>query len=131
MNRNGILGETESLAGRGEAALGDAMGDTTLSVKGRVREAGGEARRAAGKAQDAFQDVADRLSDHASRLSSQAREAAERARVQARKMADNVDPFVHERPYVAIGAGVAVGLLVGLLLAAGRSNVVYVKSPND
>ena len=55
-----------------------------------------------------------------------ARRAYKRTVSGMRAAAHTVDPFVKERPYVALGIGVATGLLLGLLWL-GRPKVIYVR----
>ena len=56
---------------------------------------------------------AERLEDTRLRLSDLQHEGIERARRAAR----DTDEYVHEHPWHAVGAGAALGLLVGVLIA--------------
>ncbi len=97
----------------------------------------GVGRRTAAKAQKIIDKTADRLSagvtvtaDKAQRTAERAADKAQGAAVRAqegfRKATRTVDPIVHERPYALIGAGLTLGLLIGLAFAP-RPRVVYVK----
>jgi ElaB/YqjD/DUF883 family membrane-anchored ribosome-binding protein len=48
-------------------------------------------------------------------LTERARELTKRAK----EAAQGTDEYVHQNPWVAIGAGVAVGVIVGLLIGRG------------
>ncbi len=45
----------------------------------------------------------------------------------AERLARTVDPMVREQPYVAMVAGVIIGLLAGALLFSGGAKVIYIK----
>jgi ElaB/YqjD/DUF883 family membrane-anchored ribosome-binding protein len=46
---------------------------------------------------------------------------------QAQKTADQVEPFVRDQPYLALGAAALTGLMLGLLYAGRGPKIVYIK----
>ncbi|HEY9237065.1 MAG TPA: hypothetical protein VIP08_18715, partial [Phenylobacterium sp.] len=50
-----------------------------------------------------------------------------RIKEQAKVRAEEADVFVHERPYIALGAAALAGFLIGHLMSSSRSNVVYLR----
>ena len=66
------------------------------------------------------------LDETLSDASKRARLAYKRTVSGVRVAADTVDPFVKERPYLAVGFGFAAGILLGVLWL-GRPKVVYVR----
>ncbi len=70
--------------------------------------------------------VIDGLGETLDDAAKRARRAYKRTVSGVRAAAHTVDPFVKERPYVALGIGVATGVLFGLLWL-GRPKVIYVR----
>jgi ElaB/YqjD/DUF883 family membrane-anchored ribosome-binding protein len=82
---------------------------STSTVADRVEAKAGQAKRAA-------RDFVDEASDRASE-----------AYVAARDVAAAVDPFVKDRPYLALGLAVLAGVIFGGLFFARGPKVIYVK----
>ena len=87
-------------------------------------------------AHDVIADAADRLVDASERVSllarqlgGQAADAYGRARVTAREMDSSLQPFVRERPYLALAIAVGVGILLARTFASRGPKVIYVRPP--
>ena len=79
------------------------------------------------KVQTLIGKAADQASASVGKLSDQAKNVYGRAAQTTQKAKDVVDPFVQERPYVALGLAAGAGLLLGLLLSGRGSRVIYVR----
>ena len=87
-------------------------------------------------AHEVIADAADRLVDASERMSLLARDlggraadAYGRARVTAREMDSSLQPFVRERPYLALAIAVGVGILLARTFASRGPKVIYVRPP--
>jgi ElaB/YqjD/DUF883 family membrane-anchored ribosome-binding protein len=129
MNEDIVTGRVAAGVGALEQAAGEAVDSGKLRRKGAVRAAGGHAQAALGSAEDILGDAADRITASFAQLRDQSRAAMDRASAAARAVNATVDPFVRERPYAAVGLGLAVGLLAGLLIAGRGPKIIYVKPP--
>ncbi len=129
MNEDIVKGRAAAGVGSLERAAGEALDSDRLRAKGAVREGAGRSRAALGSAEDILGDVADKVTASFSQLRDQTQGAVDRAAGAARSVRATVDPFVRERPYAAVGLGVAVGLLIGLLMAGRGPKVIYLKPP--
>jgi ElaB/YqjD/DUF883 family membrane-anchored ribosome-binding protein len=49
------------------------------------------------------------------------------AKDRADQVAQRVEPFVHDRPYVALRLAAALGFLIGVHMAGRGSRVIYIK----
>ena len=54
-------------------------------------------------------------------------ERFERARLAASQSRDEVDLFLRDKPYAALGIAAVAGLVVGHVLSSGRPRVIYLK----
>ncbi|HEY5107833.1 MAG TPA: hypothetical protein VII73_13875 [Caulobacteraceae bacterium] len=126
MQDNKTDGAENVVLGKFEAAAGEALGDGEMQLRGAGRQAGGYIQEAAETVQDALSEVADRARAVAARAS----QAYGQVSDAAQGIAGRIDPFVEERPYLAVGLGAAVGLLVGLLIAGRGPKIIYVKPRN-
>lgn len=86
----------------------------------------GVGTKAAAKTGAAIDTTADRLRSGVETIADKAQKAAERTADKVQDVRGKIDPMIAQRPYAAIGAGVAVGLVLGLLLAP-RPRIIYVK----
>ena len=75
------------------------------------------------EAADVAADVANEAGDLIGRIS----DRAATTYAAARDMAQQVDPFVKERPYVALGLAILAGLIIGGLFLPRGPRVIYVK----
>jgi ElaB/YqjD/DUF883 family membrane-anchored ribosome-binding protein len=82
----------------------------------------------AGRLKEKAADLQETISEAAGTAGQRAKGVYAQAAGQYEIAAGQVDPFVRERPYTAIGLAAAAGLLAGLLWAGRGSNVVYLKS---
>ncbi len=87
-------------------------------------------------AHDVLADAAERLVDASERMSVLARQLGGRAadaygkaRVTAQEVDSNLQPFVQQRPYVALAIAAGVGFLLARSLASHRPKVIYVEPP--
>jgi len=72
--------------------------------------------KATDRARAALESATDQVSDAYSRASDKAKD-----------IADTVDPFVQEKPYLSLGLAVLGGFILGLLLAGRGPRTIYVK----
>lgn len=119
MNENRSEGAAKVVLGKFESAVGEAVDDPKLRLKGAGRQAGGRVQEAAGAAQETFGLLGDHARDVAATVSD--------AYGRVSDVAAEIDPFIREKPYLAVAFGIAAGLLAGLLIAGRRPKVVYVK----
>ncbi|HEY3799482.1 MAG TPA: hypothetical protein VGL58_14110 [Caulobacteraceae bacterium] len=84
------------------------MSDLDTAAKATKRAA----KELAGEARGAIENAADRASD---------------TYETARDLADSVDPFVRDRPYLSLAIAGLAGLVIGGLMAPTRPKVIYVK----
>jgi uncharacterized protein YjbJ (UPF0337 family) len=126
MNENTIEGAAKVAEGKLESAIGAALDDDALEARGAGLQAGGQVQRAVGAVQERLGDAVDK----SAAAVSQARAAYERVTDSARDIGDRVDPFVHNRPYAALGLCAAAFLVIGLLIAGRGPRIIYVK-PRD
>jgi ElaB/YqjD/DUF883 family membrane-anchored ribosome-binding protein len=128
MNENSIEGAAQDGIGKVESVAGDVLDNPGLKARGEARRLGGKAQSAVGSAEDGFSDVLDHLSDAVTRVIDQVGDVYDQLTDKAQTVVtDQVDPFVKEKPFVALGLAATVGLLAGLLIAGGRPKVIYVK----
>ncbi len=80
-------------------------------------------------AADRLVDASERISVLARQLSGRAADAYGRARITAREVDSNLQPFVQERPYVALAIAVGVGILLARVFASHGPKVIYVEPP--
>jgi len=89
-------------------------------------------------AHEVISDAADRLVDASERVSLIARQLSDRAadaygkaRVTAREVDSNLQPFIKERPYVALAIAVGVGFLLARTFMSRGPKVIYVEQPTE
>jgi uncharacterized protein YjbJ (UPF0337 family) len=135
MNSDDIEGTIKNYAGAAETKLGNALGNTKMSVngvvdsaKGKAQEVYGKAQDAYGKAQDAYgkvrdkaQELADDAPEYVDRAKEAGRRAAQTGRDYAAKANETVKTQVQEQPVATLLGGVAVGFLLGWLINSRRS----------
>ena len=80
-------------------------------------------------AADRLIDASERISVLARQLSGRAADAYGRARVTAREVDSSLQPFIKERPYVALALAVGVGILLARTFASRGPKVIYVEPP--
>ena len=72
--------------------------------------------------------TADNMTDDARNAIGRAADRAADTYAAAREMAENVDPFVKDRPYLSLAVAAVAGLVIGGLFLPPAPKVVYVKS---
>jgi ElaB/YqjD/DUF883 family membrane-anchored ribosome-binding protein len=107
---------------KGEAEPPDAQPSAASPTPTKVRDA-------IGAVQDAVSGAANSVSDAAAKVGDHARSAYAGVNERAQRVAEHVDPLVHDQPYVALCVAAAAGLLVGLLIAGRGPKIVYVRPP--
>ncbi len=73
-------------------------------------------------------DIVAEAADDAGDLFGRVADRAANTYAAAKDVARQVDPFVRERPYLALGLGVLAGLVLGGLFLPPGPRVIYVKS---
>lgn len=115
-----LNGALEIGAGRVQDAAGALTGDTTMQVKGKLKEAAGSAKQAAGHlrtvAADALGDAQHRVHD-----------AAISAREQAKDRFAQIESQVRDKPGPALALALVIGLGLGLLLRGPSSRTVHLR----
>jgi ElaB/YqjD/DUF883 family membrane-anchored ribosome-binding protein len=129
MSENDVVGGLQEGFGRLERGAGAALHDPGLEARGAANQLKGGARKAADKVQQKIDGLADRVADGVAKVGEQTRSVYDRTSVKARKVAERVEPFVHEKPYSALGLTLAAGVVIGLLLNSRGPRVIYVKPP--
>lgn len=127
MNENGIEGAVKNGLGKVERVAGDALDNPGMAAKGAAKQVEGNAQAATGKAQEALNDAIEKVTALVAKLKDQVNDLYGQANDRAHKVAERVDPYVHENPYQAAGVALAVGLLAGLLIAGRGPKVIVVK----
>ncbi len=108
MTDDRIEGALRKGVGHVQDAVGGLTGDGETQVRGKLNQAGGAAQNVFGKVKDQAGDVY--------------AEAADRAQ----DVYGELEHFIQERPLVAVGLGVVVGLLIGAA-SRGPNKTVYVR----
>ena len=130
MNENTIGGGVKSAVGTAQSKVGAMLGDPSVEAKGDAHKAEGKTQDLIGTVQDAVSQAAEKVSTTAAKVGDQARDVYGQATDRVQKVAEHVDPFVQEQPYVALGLAAAVGLLLGLLIAGRGPKIVYIRPPS-
>ena len=107
-------------------AAADAANDITESAVGRMERLRAEADKAIGKAKDAANAAYDKAASKARELADAAPDKAREVKERAQKVAEDgtakVRTTVQEQPLAALGAGIALGFVVGWLLNGRKSD---------
>jgi uncharacterized protein YjbJ (UPF0337 family) len=100
-----IEGVARQGVGRIQDAVGGLTGDAKTQIKGKLNEAAGSVQSAYGQAKD------------------QARGAVNHAKGRAEDTLDDIEQYLRDRPFTAIGIGVGLGLLLAHMLGGGRKTI--------
>jgi ElaB/YqjD/DUF883 family membrane-anchored ribosome-binding protein len=122
MNENKIEGAAKVGLGKFESAIGNALGDGELQVRGGARQIDGRVQQAAGSVEEVLGQAAGRAKEAVSKATDTFARATDAAHVTARRIEDH--------PFSAMAIATFVGLLAGLLIAERRPRIIYVK-PRD
>ncbi|MDB5480744.1 MAG: hypothetical protein JWO83_1797 [Caulobacteraceae bacterium] len=95
-----------------------------------ARKVSDTAQTAGSSAQRKIGEAANQISDAAMRASSQAKDLYSEVSGKARRVVQQVDPYVKGKPYATMGMVAVAGLLLGLLMAGHGPKVIYVE-PKD
>ena len=98
MNEDILEGGLRQGIGAAEYAIGDAAGDLSMSLHGKVQELAGRVQTAYGQAKD-----------------------------HAAGTIGGFDAFVTERPYLSAAIAAATGMALGFLLGLGRPKVIVIR----
>jgi len=113
---NGVIKEG---VGRVQDAAGGLVGDEKLQAEGKLKEALGGAQQAYGKVKDKADEALHQARDKADAALHQAKDKAQ-------DIVGEVETYTREKPLTALGIGVGVGIVLGVLLAGG-GRTVYVR----
>ena len=105
----GTEARTQAFKGRG--------GATEKGADAMFRKKARAARRMADEMTDDAHDAIGRAADRAAETYAAARDVAEQ-----------IDPFVKDRPYLSVAMGVMAGLVIGGLFLPAGPKVIYVKA---
>ena len=72
--------------------------------------------------------MTDQAKDAYGKATDQAKETYGRVAGQAKEVYGKVDPMVRQQPYAALGVAAVAGFIAGMLMNAGGSKVIYIKS---
>jgi len=129
MSSEELQGKVRNGIGRLEEAASGAVDEGAAKAKGEVRQFSGRIDDVRRRAKATVQSTARRAQASATRAVDQAADTYETLRGNAQKLAATVDPMVKEQPYLALAAGVVIGLVAGALMFGGGAKVIYVKPP--
>jgi ElaB/YqjD/DUF883 family membrane-anchored ribosome-binding protein len=131
MNPESIEGKVKNGVGKVEEAAGEVLGDPGMQLSGEARQIEGQAEDAVGKAKEVIGKTVQRAREAVSEATDQAAETYQTLRKQAEGVAQTVDPFVKEQPYIAVMLAAVAGLILGALFAGGGAKVIYIKPARD
>ena len=127
MTIDNLEGKASEGVSRLEKAAGDAIDDGAARAKGEVRHFAGKAQDAVGVAGDAASRVAGVVREKVAKAGDHAADAYSDLVGRAQAAAERVEPFVKEKPYLAVGIAGLLGLVAGLVVAGRGPRVIYVK----
>ena len=110
-----------------EANATSALDRAGAKAKEQTRQFSDKVDQAVGKAKETVKATAQRAQATAARAGDKAGETYQLLRGDAQRLAATVDPMVKEQPYVAMVAGVILGLIAGALMFGGGAKVIYIK----
>jgi ElaB/YqjD/DUF883 family membrane-anchored ribosome-binding protein len=131
MNPENIEGKVKNGIGQVEAAAGEVLGDPGMQFSGEARQIEGAAEDALGKAKDVIGKTAKKAVDAVASATDQATETYQTLRKRAEGVAETVDPFVKDQPYLAVMLAAVAGMIIGALMAGGGAKVIYIKPSRD
>ncbi|HLY80480.1 MAG TPA: hypothetical protein VKQ70_13950 [Caulobacteraceae bacterium] len=131
MSSESIEGKVKNGIGKLEAEAGEVLGDPGMQLSGEARQFEGAAEDAVGRAKDALGKTAKMARDAVTGAADHASETYQTLRKRAESVADTVDPFVKEQPYIAVMLAMVAGLLLGALFSGGGAKVIYIKPARD
>ena len=127
MNPENVEGKIKNGIGQVEAAAGEVLGDPGMQFSGEARQLEGSAEDAIGKAKEVIGKTAKKAVEAVTSATDQASDTYQSLRKRAESVADTVDPFVKEQPYIAVALAMVAGLILGALIGGGGAKVIYIK----
>ena len=127
MNEDKIEGAFKAGAGKLKSVAGEVLDDPETALRGDALQAEGEIQETAGVLQEAVSRVAGNVWSVVEGAKGKAKDTYERATDRAEDLAGQVEPFVREQPYAALAIAALGGFVLGLIMAASRPSVIYVK----
>jgi len=131
MNSDELEGKLNQEIGALQAAAGRAVGDPELEAEGEARQIIGGVEEAVGKAKETVTRTAQRAKAAVADAADQVEGAYQTIKETAQTVADTVDPFVQERPYIALALAAFAGFLLGALLSGGGAKVIYIRPSRE
>jgi ElaB/YqjD/DUF883 family membrane-anchored ribosome-binding protein len=110
-----------------ESTTTSALDEGAAKAKAASGQFSGKVEQVVGRAKETARSTAQQAKAHASRAADQASDTYEMLRGNAQRLGATIDPMVKEQPYMALVAGVVIGLLAGALLFGGGAKVIYIK----
>ena len=129
-NAYGTEGEARAAVREAADNFKDAAGevrDTRRAAKNARKSAVAASGALAEAATSFARDARTIMEEKAGKARAEAERQYGRLKVEAKQRADQADVFVHERPYVALGAAALAGFLIGHLISASRSSYVVLR----
>lgn len=130
-NAYGTNGEAREAVREAAETFENAASDVRAETKRAAKRAQKSAVAASGALAEAAttfaRDARSVMEDKVGKARREAEAQYGKLKVQAKQRAEEADVFVHERPYVALAAAALAGFLIGHLMSASRSNVVYLR----
>jgi uncharacterized protein YjbJ (UPF0337 family) len=131
MNSDELEGKMNGKVGALQAAAGRAVDDPVLEAEGEARQIVGGAQEAVGKAKETVTRTARRAKAAVTEAADQVEGAYETLRDTAQTVADTVDPFVKEKPYISLALAAFAGFILGALLSGGGAKVIYIRPARE
>jgi ElaB/YqjD/DUF883 family membrane-anchored ribosome-binding protein len=119
MSEDQFNGAVKEAVGHVQDAAGGLVGDAKLQADGKVNEAAGGVQQAYGKVKDKADAALHQAKDKADAALHQAKDKAQ-------DIVSEVETYTREKPLTALGIGLGVGVVLGVLLAGG-GRTVYVR----
>jgi ElaB/YqjD/DUF883 family membrane-anchored ribosome-binding protein len=131
MNPEELEGKINNGLGQAEQAAGEVLGDPGMQLRGEARQFEGAAEDALGRAREMIGKTAMKAREAVAEAADQAADSYQVLRKRAETVAETVDPFVKEQPYIAVMLAAVAGLILGALFAGGGARVIYIKPARD
>ena len=127
MSSEGLQSKVSNGVDQLTATTNDKLDEAAAKAKGASSQFSGTVDKVVGRAKETARSTAQQAKATASRAADQASDTYEMLRGNAQRLAATVDPMVKEQPYLALAAGVVIGLLAGALMFGGGAKVIYIK----
>jgi ElaB/YqjD/DUF883 family membrane-anchored ribosome-binding protein len=131
MSSDEFEGKMNGEVGGLQATLGRGLDDPKLEAEGEARQLAGGAQEAVGKAKETVTRAAKQAKEAVASAADQVSDTYESLKEKALTVADTVDPFVQEKPYMALALAAFAGFLLGALLSGGGAKVIYIRPSRE